>query len=111
MVGNFLQYLRQVINYIITNVEAQIFLLVAGTVKKQTIFNIYYGQIADMQETKVSITGILDYIFRFGSPLNQQSCRIAKDNKLVIIVSPSPVSSVFFLCTKFTFVHICVQKV
>ena len=64
-----LQYLRQVINYIITNVEAQIFLLVAGTVKKQTIFNIYYGQIADMQETKVSITGILelkknDYMFR-----------------------------------------------
>ena len=67
MVGNFLQYLRQVINFIIKNIEAQIFVLVAGTVEKSTIFNIYYDQIADMQETKVSITGINknDYIFRF----------------------------------------------
>ena len=61
MVGNFLQYLRQVINFIITNVEAQIFVLVASTVEKiLCIFNIYYDQIADMQETKLSITGMLE---------------------------------------------------
>ena len=34
MAGNFLQYLRQVINFIITNVEEQILVTVVGTVEK-----------------------------------------------------------------------------
>lgn len=58
VVVNFLQYLRRVVNFIITNIEAQILALVAGTVEKNTIFNICYDQIADMQQTKVSNTGI-----------------------------------------------------